>query len=160
MNFKVENRFIYRGHECICVLNRFGIRCGYVSVPDEVSYEDNKYEGLIVCHGGLTFAGPLIKEIKPKFTYYIGFDCGHYGDCIDIDKACEYGVFSDEQTRVMKEYKADCPAMFEGVIRSVDFVASQCKSIVAQLEMLKTIKKEAESEENEENGKDNHKVLH
>lgn len=31
----VEKQFEYKGHDCICVFNCLGYRCGYVSVDDD-----------------------------------------------------------------------------------------------------------------------------
>ena len=32
----VEKKFDYKGHECICIFNQLGFRCGYVSVANGV----------------------------------------------------------------------------------------------------------------------------
>lgn len=47
----LEKQFDYKGHDCICIFNCLGYRCGYVSVDD---YKDC-YEYDIDCHCGLSF---------------------------------------------------------------------------------------------------------
>ena len=51
----VEKKFEYKNHECICVFNCLGFRCGYVSV--EENKEFTNYD--IDCHCGLTYNGEL-----------------------------------------------------------------------------------------------------
>ena len=99
----VEKQFEYRGHDCICVFTRNGFRNGYVSVNDDRDYDE--YD--IDCHGGLTWSGELPYDYGQKKTYYIGFDCGHWGD---------YTIFWD------------------GIAWPLEYVEEQCKKIVDQLE--------------------------
>lgn len=125
----VEKQFQYKGHDCICVFNRSGFRCGYVSTTLRRHYDDFD----IVCHCGLAFSGELPEAYAPKEAFYIGFDCGHCCDGIDPELAYEYGLI-DEATKEMFEqsffYLSDNP------IRDVDYVVEQCKKIVDQLEVL------------------------
>lgn len=125
----VEKQFQYKGHDCICVFNRNGFRCGYVSTTLRRHYDD--YD--INCHCGLTFSGALPEAYAPKEAFYIGFDCGHVCDGIDTKLAYDLGLI-DEATKEMYEqyfsYLSDCP------VRDVDYVVEQCKKIVDQLEEL------------------------
>lgn len=125
----VEKQFQYKGHDCICVFNRNGFRCGYVSTTLRRHYADFDIE----CHFGLTFSGALPEEYEPKEAFYIGFDCGHCWDGIDPKLAYELGLI-DEVTKEMFEkafsYLSDYP------VRDVDYVEKQCKKIVDQLEEL------------------------
>jgi len=126
----VEKRFEYKGHECICIFNRYGFRCGYVSINKQVDFDD--YENFeIVCHGGLSFSGKLPKAYKPQREYYLGFDCGHLGDGVDYGIAYQYGLLNT------KEYLSIIyinEMLFNGGARSLDYVVKNCKKIVDQLE--------------------------
>ena len=127
----VEKQFEYKGHDCICIFSIRGIRCGYVSVTDkEKPYDD--YD--IDCHGGLTFDGELPDYYKPKADYYIGFDCGHYCDGVDYDKAVKYDLIEQSEADYNKKlfsYLDDRP------VRDLDYVEANCRSIVDQLEKIK-----------------------
>lgn len=80
----LESRFNYKGFKCYVVFCRlsFDYRCGYVEIPNSITL--NKVD--ICCHGGITFNSkqappPIISE---KDSYYIGFDCAHWGDSTNI----------------------------------------------------------------------------
>lgn len=125
----VEKQFQYKGHDCICVFNRMGFRCGYVSTTLRRHYDDFDID----CHCGLTFCGELPEAYKPKEPFYIGFDCGHCCDGTDAKLAYDLGLI-DEATKEMFEksfgYLSDNP------VRDLDYVVEQCKKIVDQLEEL------------------------
>lgn len=122
----VEKQFDYKGHDCICIFNHLGFRCGYVSVSTDKDYDE--YD--IDCHGGLTFSGVLPYDYGQNYQYYIGFDCGHFGDGIDYNEAFEYGLIGNEAFEYFSSRNlwSLYPAM------TLDFVIEQCKHIVDQLE--------------------------
>lgn len=126
----VEDKFYYKGHECICTFNRLGVRCGYVSV--HIKKHHSEYN--ISCHCGLSFgADKLSDECGPSEEYYIGFDCGHICDGQDLQQAKEYGLIGNTEYKLMSGIlslgnSAKMP------IRSLEYVKNQCKSIVDQLE--------------------------
>ena len=131
----IEKQFEYKGHDCICVFNCLGYRCGYVSVDDD----NNRYEYDIDCHCGLSF-GPstLPKDYNPKKTCYIGFDCGHICDGNDYDTALKYGLINEKQYNNFIEMQIHLPTFLEPV-RSLEYVEEQCKKIVDQLEVVDNI---------------------
>ena len=56
--------------------------CGYVEIPEEHKYHNVEYmdiEEYIHVHGGLTYSGNLVDD-----KYFLGFDCNHYEDDINI----------------------------------------------------------------------------
>lgn len=76
----------YDGAWGMVVLNAMGFRCGYVHLPD-----GHPWMGLdpanvpADAHGGINFAGAYPADqldngdgVPPG--WWIGFDCGHYGD--------------------------------------------------------------------------------
>lgn len=131
----IEKQFEYKGHDCICVFNCLGYRCGYVSVDDDNNY----YEYDIDCHCGLSFgASGLPKDYNPKKNYYIGFDCGHICDGNDYDLALRYGLINEKQYNNFIEMQIHLPTFLEPV-RSLEYVEEQCKKIVDQLEAVDNI---------------------
>ena len=129
----VEKKFDYKGHECICVFNQLGFRCGYVSVSENKEF--HTYD--IDCHCGLTFNGELSRDCEPKHKYYIGFDCGHICDKQDLEQAYKYELISKVEYDFHKAIithigEVGC------VVRSLDYVESQCIKIVDQLEEKET----------------------
>ncbi len=57
--------------------------CGYVRIPDgfeELMVPADMLDFTIFCHGGITYSGYM--DDHPG--YWLGFDCSHYGDTIDI----------------------------------------------------------------------------
>lgn len=97
----VEKQFQYKGHDCICVFNRNGFRCGYVSTTLRRHYDNFDID----CHCGLTFDGMLPEVYAPKEIFYIGFDCGHYCDGLDTKLAYDLGLIDDDdKKRLDKEF--------------------------------------------------------
>lgn len=126
----VEKQFEYKGHDCICIFNCRGYRCGYVSVDNNKDYKE--YD--IACHCGLSFgADRLTKDFNPKKDYYIGFDCGHICDGRDYDTALEYDLINEKKYNNLIEMEIHLPTFLEPV-RSLEYVEEQCKKIVDQLE--------------------------
>lgn len=121
----VEKKFEYKGHECICVFNHLGFRCGYVSVQELKDYCE--YD--IDCHGGLTFGNSLHEDYEPSRAFYIGFDCGHYCDYQDKEQAYKYGLITEQEYYFFANIYKD-----SGVERTLEYVETQCKKIVDQLE--------------------------
>lgn len=129
----VEKQFEYRGHDCICVFNCLGYRCGYVSVDN---YTDC-YVYDIDCHCGLSFGASRLPEYyNPKETYYIGFDCGHICDGRDWDMALKYGLIAEQRYNELMKMEILSPTLLQPV-RSLEYVEEQCKKIVDQLEAEK-----------------------
>lgn len=121
----VEKQFEYRGHDCICVFNYMGYRCGYVSV-DEVK---DCWDFDIDCHCGLTFgAGQVYIYYNPKKEYYIGFDCGHICDGHDYTLAKAYGLIDDKTYDNFIQMEIQSP-FFIQPIRSLEYVENECKKI-------------------------------
>lgn len=122
----VEKKFEYKGHECICIFNYLGFRCGYVSV--EENKEFSAYD--IDCHCGLTFSGKLPYDYGQTGKYFIGFDCGHICDYQNHEQAYKYGLISENDYY----YYLNCGLDFGGVERTLEYVENECKKIVDQLE--------------------------
>lgn len=126
---KQETRFEYKGYPCVVLFQPFGFRCGYVGLPKENKYYGKTYGTIPVkCHWGLTYGRPYLSEQPNENTWWIGFDCGHYGDAYDYEKAIEY--FGDsEMYEILKEENV----ALHGTVKTLDFAILECKEIVEQL---------------------------
>lgn len=125
----VEKQFEYKGHDCICILNCRGYRCGYVSVNDNRDFDE--YD--IDCHCGLSFSGTLPNYYEPKKSYYIGFDCGHICDGRDYYTALKYGLITEQRYNELIKMEIHLPTFLQPV-RSLEYVENECRKIVDQLE--------------------------
>lgn len=130
--FAIEKRFEYAGRECLCVFNAGGFRCGYVSVRTCKNYSEYNVD----CHGGLTFSGELNSSANPKRQYYVGFDCAHYYDGVDYDKAFEYRLIAKKERDELKAWYEHSHFAMSYCARDLAFVEGQCKTIVEQLNTL------------------------
>lgn len=76
----IEERGIYRDFEYVAVLRTdVGARYGYVIFDEKEEGIINYLKETSRVHGGITWAGTGIYEIK---EFCIGFDCMHAGDLI------------------------------------------------------------------------------
>ena len=124
---QVEKIFTYNGHECIVIFTRYGYRCGYVSVKNDIDYEELNDRGVTV-HGGLSFNGKLLYNYGQSKNYYIGFDCGHAGDREYYSQAYKYGLLNADEAveRCVIQQRYDD----NSVIRSIDYVTHECIRLV------------------------------
>lgn len=129
----VEKQFEYKGHDCICIFNLMGFRCGYVSTALRRHYDDFDID----CHCGLTFSGTLPEAYAPKEPFYIGFDCGHCCDRLDTKLAYKYGLI-DKATKKM--FDESLSYLRGNPVKDMNYVEEQCKKIVDQLEKLEKTK--------------------
>lgn len=132
MNFKVESDFVYKGIRCVVIFTRMGHRCGYVGVDEKSTIFEKGYNELdFDVHGGLTYSGGGKDSKYPVESnlFWIGFDCAHYMDSSDIEKALEYGLIDEESYKQLTSIY-----MFqEGQIRSKSFCEDECRSLVDQI---------------------------
>ena len=104
----IEDGGHYKGYDYLITFNDMGFRCGYVAIsPDHpfynknlTGYSDNEEDFLIDVHGGITFfekhsmAELLVKH--PCEDKWIGFDCGHAGDLMDLETALKIFSFDEK----------------------------------------------------------------
>lgn len=125
----IEKQFQYKGRDCICVFNRDGFRCGYVSVKRLGLFDERD----IKCHGGLNFEGMLSESYMPRELYYVGFDCGHICDGRDFELAYQREMITETKRDILIgefAYLSDNP------VRTLEYVENECIKIVDQLEVL------------------------
>lgn len=124
-----------------------GHRCGYVGIPKNHKYYKSFYGDLenISCHGGLTYSESHLVGQDDKDTWWIGFDCAHFMDDPDFESVEKY-FKGDEYKDIIKfsknfNLKDYVPAGLNipiidnhGVVRDLEYVMSECKYIVDQIE--------------------------
>ncbi len=110
--------FEYKDYKCVIRRNMMtGGLCGYVAIPETSKFYEQDLSDKIECHGGLTWQGSLEPELS---GYYIGFDCMHFMD---------YSPF----TQMMLPIELRRQIEVHETYRDINYVRSECRSIVDQL---------------------------
>lgn len=131
-----EKRFEYKGFPCVVVMQAMGFRTGYVGIPKGHKLFGTDYNDIYIdCHGGLTYADNYLVDQEDEDVWWIGYDCGHYGDGHDVDTCKE--LFKDypetiKQITLMQDidiYGILC----DEKARSLEYCEEQCKNIVEQI---------------------------
>lgn len=111
---------VHRGYLWEVTHNRLGHRCGYVRVPPGHPWHGKDYDEVdAYVHGGLSFAEADLDCDKegPDEAWWLGFDCGHYGDAPDPSLP-GYSSFLDG---------------LGGTIRTTEYVADECRHLIDQV---------------------------
>jgi len=82
-------------------------------------------------HGGITYAGGGNNYPIESDLWWYGFDCAHCGDAGDLDLAYEYGLVTEAYKNSIQSTDAIYPT--GGVVRSLGYVARECKSFIDQI---------------------------
>ena len=133
-----EKRFEYKGFPCVVLMQALGFRTGYVGIPKGHELYGVGYGNIdIDCHGGLTYSSNYLIDQNDDDMWWIGFDCGHYCDGYDMDRAVE--LFKDypeviKQINSMQEIDIFNIYTSEHA-KSLKFCEEQCRLIVDQLEV-------------------------
>ena len=129
-----EKEFDYKGYKCVVLFLHMGYRCGYVSIPKQSKLYGKNYDDIdVYCHGGLTYSKDYLNGIPEQDLWWIGFDCGHYGDGKDFKAAKKY--FSDPKVLDLinqMEYLDNMFPLYEGA-KSLEFCEQECMQIVDQI---------------------------
>ena len=128
---KLEKQFTYKGYECAIIGQARGHRCGYICIPREHPAYELHYDDInIDVHGGLTYSESSnnypIESKEPKF--WIGFDCAHFNDGVDLALVEEIGYL---KTRELRDVY-----MPSGVVRTLEYVQDELIRAVDQLEKM------------------------
>lgn len=172
MAFKVESDFYIDNFRCVVIFVSMGHRCGYVGIPkgnplygidynkkfenQELlkSLEDSPigkrgiiplfcFDGsnisldvLFDVHGGITYSGGNDNyPIENTDLWWIGFDCAHSNDRKDFESLNDY--FPDNYEKMLYDFD------YNGVVRTKDYVESECKNLVEQIiEVTRIMEKE------------------
>lgn len=134
----IEGGGFYRDHEYLIIMNKYGIRCGYIAIKNDHKYHGLDYDEIdIRCHGGLTFSGNdhIVKNLlKNKCTdYWIGFDCGHCYDLTDIKKYRKYFLKLNQRITDFIEESNFLRRSENSSVKDYSYLENECKSIIDQL---------------------------
>lgn len=133
MKFKVEKDFMVDKYRCAIVGHSAGHRCGYVGIPKNHPAHGKSYEDLydVICvHGGLTYSGERDNyPVDNEGLWWIGFDCGHCDDGIDLE------LIKELAEPALYQHYVEMNKMFPtyGTVRDTDYVDRQLVNMVAQL---------------------------
>lgn len=114
----------HEGYEFVITRNLMAIRCGYVRIPQGHPWHGKDYDDIDAdVHGGLTFAKPdkPCNGDRPDNAWWIGFDCGHSGDAPDPS---------------LPEYKDALALFMDGVVRTTEYVETECRSLCEQAKAI------------------------
>jgi hypothetical protein len=126
-----ETRFDYKGFPCVVLFMPMGYRCGYVGLPTGHKYYGEPYENIpVYCHCGLTYTEPELRTQDDDYVWWIGFDCAHACDGLDIGTAEK--LYAQDYGTIQKILNS--ARIFEGnPICTLGYCKEQCKWIVDQL---------------------------
>lgn len=130
----VDEFFMIDDYPCIAFLNPYlKTWCGYCGVSPQSPLFEKDYDDICIdCHGGLTYSGFRVLDIRgfstPEISEYadyaykdhwfFGFDCAHYHDLVPGSP------FGNKNA----------------VYRNLDFVKKELKSVAAQIRTLEGVK--------------------
>ena len=120
------------GYKYIVAHAPIGFRVGYVQIPKGhpwfgveyvVGWGDDAPLMNPNVHGGVTFSERGVDENRMELDeWWIGFDCGHAGDAVDVElQDPEYGASV-----------LDFELFTDGVVRSTGYVQRECFSLILQ----------------------------
>lgn len=129
----LEVHGFYKDYEyAVYLVEERGFRCGYVVVPETHPYY-NISNPPIDCHGGITFAEfNTIKGTEGE-KFWIGFDCNHTYDGIDIEAIKKYyGSESNYEYQYTINFYDQLNRLNYPFLDCEDCV-NECKHIIRQL---------------------------
>ena len=86
MEHIIEKDFMYKGFRCVVIGTSMGHRCGYMGIPKGHKLYKVPYDKLDMdVHGGWTYSkGSLPVPQDAVDRWWLGFDCDHVGDKVDM----------------------------------------------------------------------------
>ena len=138
---KLEFTFEYKGYKCFVIFNSMGYRCGYVELTKGDKYYERNFNKIpVACHRGLTWSSNYIPGVIDRSDrWYIGFDCGHTFDGIDLET---YRKLYDEELSLLVNNERDlivssvvttAHVKSDYPIQTIEYVENELKYIVDQL---------------------------
>lgn len=83
-------------------------------------------------HGGLTYSGGNEKYPVKSNLWWLGFDCAHCDDSIDIDSLKKYFGEDCPRIQTLIGIEKDYPIV-SGEVRTKEYVEDECKLLVNQI---------------------------
>lgn len=133
---KIEKDFVIDGFRCVIIGQRIGHRCGYVEIPTDHKYYGEDYDDIdIDVHGGWTYSEYTYNNYPAEASdksWWIGFDCGHWGDSKDLELIKSFG--DDKTTEMYIKMEERFPDY--GEIRTLEYVENELVEAVKQLKNI------------------------
>lgn len=131
--YKIEKEFIIDEFRCVIIGQKMGHRCGYIEIPADHKYYCVEYDDVnIEVHGGWTYSEYTYNNYPTEASsksWWIGFDCGHFGDTKDLELIKSFG--DDELTKYYVDMEARFPE--RGEVRTLEYVENELIEAVKQL---------------------------
>lgn len=109
--------------KCYVIMkNQFGHRCGYICVSESHPWygkTGSELDAEVDVHGGVTWT-----DRGTRGSWWIGFDCEHWGDASDPE------LFSEDTSEAVRD--AFLRTSKYGTIRTQDYVREECFSLIRQ----------------------------
>lgn len=144
----IEEAFTYKGYPCVVKFMPWGVRCGYVGISEEkIPYhlKEDDFNILISCHGGISYDRHFLPGDDREGIRWIGFDCHHVGDAEDFQLAKErygndpdFAICMHDVDILIKNHPN--PNGKYGIVRSKDYVKTECEAIVDQLILMSNLR--------------------
>ena len=117
---------VHEGYEWEVTNNGIGYRCGYVRVPPGHPWHGKDYDSVEPypdVHGGLTFAeaDEHCGKGGEDDAWWLGFDCAHLGDAVDLSLPGIGGRTPDAR---------DFPG--SDTIKTTEYVTAECRRLAGQ----------------------------
>lgn len=102
------------GYSCLVRRNGMGALCGYVAIPQGHPWYNIHYDEIygVDVHGGLTFSG---SREGFENTFWVGFDCGHWGDLIPGTNKYKDGGFDEETYKTVAYVQEECARLCQQI---------------------------------------------
>ena len=119
----------YLGFPVYARRNSMGVWCGYIGLPTGHPWSGLSDPHNVAVHGGISYAQKVLPLTDPggASAWYLGFNCGHFGDFIPSFVAAEPGVDPlATATRLHATY--DCHIVY----RTLEYAQAELRSLAEQ----------------------------
>jgi len=135
-NFVIERDWMQGKYHCLIVFQAHGHRCGYVGVNKSGLIVNDEELDKLEVHGSVTYLQDGCKEHEKEDYRYVGFDCMHICDNVDIDCLEEYFPSDDFAKRMVRDMTRINIRNRLGTVKTQEFVESEMNKLIKQLDEL------------------------
>jgi hypothetical protein len=130
----LEYNKIHGKYHFLIVFVRRGYRNGYIGIPstefDTLLSDNPDFMDAINVHGGVTYDGGKLSLFGKEGFNYIGFDCNHTGDKIDVQSMIKY----DMDLNLLKTMNDGFyEEKMRGVVKTKEFVLEELNNMMQEI---------------------------
>lgn len=137
---RVEEKFKYKGYNCIITLSDYGWRCGYIILPNSHPLAHKELHELtdIECHGGINYSDNTHSCFNLDGIgggWIIGFSFDHFKDEYDLQAVKQ--VFGEKAYREALEYMKNPVAIEchkDGRPVTTEIVKEEIQKVIDQID--------------------------